>query len=346
MLSKEIIAFANGNTDLYEAAERYYRFENERTAENADKLTAAFFAEMEAKSGVARGNMDVTAWASHPSVRWSFYSIIDAVINTIIPVVILPQFGTFCDFRTVGYGDIVKFKVEPRGMFTVSRTADGQRTAFRQKKYARDVEIAPVSHIVTTYVDQLRVMAGKESLPEFLNLVLLSIQNAMYQDGLNALTTGIASAVYGDSVLAASGAFDMSKLLKMAEKVQALNGGAKPIITGSATALTNIDIPTGYRANTDAVGGAIEVLRSAYGFDIVKMDNAVNAAGNLVLPDDAIFVVSPSQDKILKGIMSSALTNSNDYYDNADLTQNFTYRKAWNFEYVTAAYAGYYSSIT
>ena len=209
---------------------------------------------------------------------------------------VIPQFGTFCDFRTVGYGDVVKFKVEPRGMFTVSRTADGQRTAFRQKKYARDVEIAPVSHIVTTYVDQLRVMAGKESLPEFLNLVLLSIQNAMYQDGLDALTTGIASAVYGDSVLAASGAFDMSKLLKMAEKV--------------------------------------------------KMDNAVNAAGNLVLPDDAIFVVSPSQDKILKGVLSSALTNSNDYYDNADLTQNFTYRKAWNFEYVTAAYAGYYSSIT
>ena len=272
---------------------------------------------------------------------------VDALINTIIPIVILPQFSTFCDFRTVGIGDTVKFKVMPRGLYTVSRTANGQRTAFRQKKYAANVELAPVGHIVTIYVDQLRVMAGKESLPDFLNLVLTSVQNAMYQDGLNALTTGLASAVYGDTILSATGAFDMGKLLKMCEKVQALNGGAKPIITGSATALTNIDIPTGYRANTDAVGGSIEVLRSAYGYDIVKLDNAVNpATGALVLPDDAIFVVSPAQDKILKGVMSGVLTNSNDYYENADLTQNFTYRKAWNFAYATNAYAGYYSSIT
>jgi len=237
----------------------------------------------------------------------------------------------------------------PRGVYTVSRTANGQRTAFRQKKYAGDVELAPVTRMLTIYVDQLRVLCGKESLPEFLNLVMLSVQNEMYKDGLAALTTGIASAVYGDSVLAATGAFDMGKLLKMCEKVQALNGGAKPIITGSATALTNVvpDASAGYRMNTDANRGSIEVLRSAYGYDIVKMDNAVNAAtGNLVLPDDAIFVVSPSQDKILKGVMSSALTNSNDYYENADLTQNFTYRKGWNFAYATAAYAGYYSSIT
>ncbi len=70
MLSNEIIAFANGHTDLYEAAERYYRFENERTGENADKLTKAYFAEIERKSGVVREGMDVMAWANHPSVKW------------------------------------------------------------------------------------------------------------------------------------------------------------------------------------------------------------------------------------------------------------------------------------
>ena len=70
MLSNEIIAFANGNTDLYEAAERYYRFENERTSENEEKLTNAFFAEIESKSGVSRTGMDISAWSAHPSVKW------------------------------------------------------------------------------------------------------------------------------------------------------------------------------------------------------------------------------------------------------------------------------------
>lgn len=40
--------------------------------------------------------------------------------------------------------------------------------------------------------------------------------------------------------------------------------------------------------------------------------------------------------------MSTALTNSNNFYDNADLTQNFTYRKEWGFEFASAATAGKY----
>lgn len=70
MLSKDIINFADGHTDFYVAAERYYRFENERTSENADKLTNAFFTEIERKSGVSREGLEVMAWAMHPSVRW------------------------------------------------------------------------------------------------------------------------------------------------------------------------------------------------------------------------------------------------------------------------------------
>ena len=48
------------------------------------------------------------------------FAIIDATINAIIPEVILPQFGMFADFRTAGYGDIVKFKIMPRSFYTVS----------------------------------------------------------------------------------------------------------------------------------------------------------------------------------------------------------------------------------
>ncbi len=348
-LSNEIIAFAAGNTDLYEAAQRYYQFENERTGDNAEALTNAFFAEVEAKSGVKREGLDSNAWAINPSVKWASMAVIDAVINAIIPVTILPQFGIFTDFRTAGYGDIIKFRVQPRGWYTVSRGAHGMRTVNRQKKYASDIIVSPVEHLVTIYTDWFRVMAGKESLPEFLNRVVLSVEKEMYADALNALTTGLAGITDSAGILTASGAFDMTKLLKMCEKVQALNGGVKPIITGSAAALTNV-VPSasaGYRMNTDAANGSIEVLRSAYGYDIVKLENAVDTAtGNLLLADDAIMVVSPAQDKLLKGVMTTSLTNSNDYFDNSDLTQNFTYRKDWAFEYASSAYAGYYYNIT
>ena len=41
--------------------------------------------------------------------------------------------------------------------------------------------------------------------------------------------------------------------------------------------------------------------------------------------------------------MSNALTNSNQFYDNADLTQNFTTRKNWEFVFASAAKAGIYT---
>lgn len=119
-LSAEIVNFAAGNTDFYEAASRYFQFENERTAENNAKLNSAFFAEVERKAGVAREGMDASAWMSHPSVRWSAFAVVDATVNAILPAVILPQFGMFADFRTIGYGDVFKVKVMPKQLYTVS----------------------------------------------------------------------------------------------------------------------------------------------------------------------------------------------------------------------------------
>lgn len=40
--------------------------------------------------------------------------------------------------------------------------------------------------------------------------------------------------------------------------------------------------------------------------------------------------------------ISNALTNSNQFYDNADLTEDFTYRKNYAFTYASAAKAAVY----
>ena len=45
----------------------------------------------------------------------------------------------------------------------------------------------------------------------------------------------------------------------------------------------------------------------------------------------------------MKGVVSNALTNSNQFYDNADLTSDYTTRKMWEFVYASAAKAGVYT---
>ena len=154
---------------------------------------------------------------------------------------------------------------------------------------------------MTVYTDMYRVLAGKEDIADFVARVVLAIEQEMYGDALNALMTGLNNLPVGSYNY--TGAFDMKTLVKMAETVQVYNAGARPIIAGSATALMNVlpDSTLGYRGNYDANGGSIELTKSIYGYDVIKMNNASAQGGGLILPDDKIFVVSPAQDKLVKG---------------------------------------------
>ena len=271
------------------------------------------------------------------------FAVVDATVNAILPQVLTPAFGLFTDFRFVSLGDVVKFKIMPNQFFTVSKGGTGERTIHRQKDFAQDIIVAPVEHIVTVYTDMYRVLAGKEDIADFVARVVLAIEQAMYGDALNALMTGLNNLPTGTYNI--SGAFDMKTLVKMAETVQVYNAGVRPVIAGSATALMHVlpDSTLGYRGNYDANGGSIELIKNVYGYDVIKMNNAAAQGGGLVLPDNKIFVVSPAQDKLVKGVVSNALTNSNQFYDNADLTSDYTTRKMWEFVYASAAKAGVYT---
>lgn len=63
----EVVQFAKGNTDFYEAArDNYFN----PTAEKASILNGAFFAEVERQSGVVREGLATEAWISNPQVKW------------------------------------------------------------------------------------------------------------------------------------------------------------------------------------------------------------------------------------------------------------------------------------
>ena len=345
-MPNEVVQFAQtngGNTDFYVAFQDYYFNRDKMDSEKHDKLQNAFFAEIIAKSGVSRDGLTTEAWVSHPSVQWAAFAVVDATVNAILPQVLTPAFGLFTDFRFVSLGDVVKFKIKPNQFFTVSKGGTGERTIHRQKDFAQDIIVAPVEHIVTVYTDMYRVLAGKEDIADFVARVVLAIEQAMYGDALNALMTGLTNLPSGTYNY--SGAFDMKTLVKMAENVQVYNAGVRPVIAGSATALMNVlpDSTLGYRGNYDANGGSIELIKNVYGYDVIKMNNAAAQGGGLVLPDNKIFVVSPAQDKLVKGVVSNALTNSNQFYDNADLTSDYTTRKMWEFTYASASKAGVYT---
>lgn len=222
----------------------------------------------------------------------------------------------------------------------------GERTTFRQLHNDGDLVLMPIEHIVTVYTSMYNVLAGKQDLAEFVRIVVLSIETEMTRDAYTALTTGMAFGTY-PSQLSIQGAMNTETLLTLCETVQAYNFGVKPIIVGPATAIAKIipDSAYGYRGNYDANGGSVNLLQNYYGFTLQTLPQVATpnySNFSLQLDPDTVFVISPALDKLVKGVASNTLTNSNQFYENADITQNFTMRKDWIFEFASAGFGGMY----
>lgn len=206
--------------------------------------------------------------------------------------------------------------------------------------------VTPVEHIVTVYVDMYRVLAGKEDIADFVRLVAMSIETEMGKDAANALAVGLSDTNYPAN-LRISGAFSAQNLIKLGELVQAYNFGVRPVILGTAAALAKVtpDSSLGFRGNYDANGGSVNLIKNFYGFDLMVLPQFAagsNPAAGLALSDSKLYVVSPALDKLVKGVISNSLTNSNGFYENADITQNYTQRKDWDFSFISGAWGGSY----
>lgn len=364
-ISKEIVAFCGEREDskkFITAFQEYYvqtremrdglklfgaSIDNNYSYDTKkERISKLFFEEVENRSGVKRTADNVDSWPSNPSVQWATMSVIDATINSVLPLTINPSIGLFTNLEFVSYGDMVHFKVAPRTLYTVSLGAHGERTTHRQLKAAGDVIVTPKEHIVTVYANMFSVLAGKQDLAEFVRLVVISIETEMAKDAMKALSVGMAEGTY-PAALSFEGAFDQTQLLTLCETVQAYNYGARPVIMGTATALAQVvpDSSIGARINVDGVGGSIRILNDYYGYTLMQLPQVATgdySNFSLAMEPNTIYVVSPTMDKLVKGAVSNSLTNSNQFYENADISQNFTMRKDWDFVFASAAFGGKY----
>lgn len=359
-ISQELVQFAKGNADFYVAFADYHNHKaaedwhqnmgaydkNVSLSEKSDKIRTAFFSEIEKMSGCKMDESNKDSYFANPVVRWSMMSIVNAAINVVLPGYVTSTFAPFVDFRLVGYADTLKLRVPPKTLYTVSLGSKGERTSFRQKKFAGDVVITPVEHIIATYVDMARVFAGKDDLAEAIRAVIISIELDMNKEIITSLNAGIAAASF-PAQFKETGAFDAKKMVQLAQRVQAYNGMAKPAILGTAAALMNVlpDSSLGYRTVIDGKDGVVSYVKDFYGFDLYELPQAPTGSADfgLALDDSTLYVISPAVNKIVAGAMATTMTNSDQFYDNADISQNFTAHKAYAFEFMGAAYCGQYT---
>lgn len=362
MRDLSIVKFANGNDTTLKFAERfrdyYFHFMSEVAKKNLgtfdssvslqakeDRINKDFMTEVQRFANFQiPENLEPAHIVTHPTIGWAAFAIVDMLIQAVLPETIVNSIGTYTDIRNIGWGDSAQFEIKPRALMTISTAGHGQRTTFRQKEFSSNKTLLPVNHDITVYASLYKVLAGKETLADYVRKAILSMDTEMTRDAYNAFHAGLNGTNY-PSALVKTG-YTQDTLLNLCQVVTAYNQGDKAVIVGTTTALSKVlpNAAAGYRIVTNSEAIGIQLIRNFFEYDVLVLPQVATANYQdygLLLDDKEIYIISPSTDKLIKGVIEGVtLNNSNNYYDNANLTSNSTINKSWAFEFVSNATAG------
>ena len=356
-LPLNVVQFAQDKIDVYEGVRDYFchymsevagkkigTYDSTRSLSEKDsKMTPALLSEVERVSGQKRPeNMSVEQWATNPMIKWAVPAVASIMIDAVIPDTIIKSIGVYTEIKYVDFGQVAEFEIEPNSLMTTSTAGDSQRTTFKQKQFRTSKSLMAINHDVTVSVSLYKVLAGKESLAEFIRKAILSMERDMTKDAYSALTTLVGGASF-PATLKKTGV-TVDNVLNLCQVVTAYNMGNKATIVGTTAALSKVlpDSAKGYRILTQSENMGIQLIKNFYDYDILELPQIPTGVNyGLALKDTELYIMSTGTDKIIKGcVEGSTLSNSSDYYDTANLNSNATFNKRWAFEAITNATMG------
>jgi len=311
-------------------------------AEKEEKLNAALKREIMRVAGIQNfADFPIETWANHPSLKWATFAVISAMIDMILPETIIDSIGLYSDVRTIGWGDSAAFDVSPRDLFVVSKAGRSKRTTELHKQFKGQVTVVPEPREMTVFVSLMKVLAGKESLAEFVMKMNRSFETALANDVYDAFYTAMDAVDATASTGLRVAGYTQSEFVRLSQTVAAWNGGAQPIAIGTQRALANI-LPANANYRYDIQSDFVKVgyLRNFQGTDIMVLPQIADwqTPFGLKLSDSRVWIISPSSQKIVKVVLEgSVLSYTSDTYANANLVQTSTIIKSWGTAIATNA---------
>jgi hypothetical protein len=359
-----VLSFAGANINVYKKFVDYYNhfrsnqgvkgveFQTAKEdgsiltfGEKEDKMNADLLGEIMRVAGVKDLNdMPLSTWAQNPQISWAAFAVVSQLIDMVLPDSIIDTIGAYSEVKVGGWGDSFAFEIKPRDLFVVSKQGRDRRTTEIKKQYNGLVTVLPELRQLTVGVSLYRVLAGKESLAEFVSKAVRSLESQMTVDVYNAFATAMGNlATTTDAALKITG-YTQSTMVELAQKVQAWNGGASPVIMGTRLALANI-LPNdaNYRYDIESNFVKMGYMKTISGFDALMLPQVADwtTPFKTILDDTKLWLISPSAGKIVKLCLEgSAISNVTAPFQFADLSQNATIAKSWGTGIATSAIAG------
>ena len=240
-------------------------------------------------------------------------------------------------------GDSAAFDIKPRDLFVVSKAGRGKRTTELHKQFEGQVTVLPELRELSVSVSLYRVLAGKESLADFVMKVVRSMESQVSVDAYTAFATAMAAIDNTASTGLRVAGWSQSEFVRLSQTVRAWNGGAEPIAIGTQAALSSVlPADANYRYDFESEYVKVGHLKEFQMTRIMMLEQVANWATpfGLRLDDTKIWIVSPSVNKLVKVVLEgNVLTNVDGVYANANLTQNASVFKSYGVAVATNAVA-------
>lgn len=357
-LTNSILSFTADNAERKEGYTNfveYYSLYKEGKTENAkgikfsemnEKMLSFFSDEIERLSGKKQSDVnDLATYCNFTDVKEAAFAVVGMLTDLIIPDALIKDLGMIAEIKSGAWGDSLKVELKPRDLFVVSKGGRNRRSYDITRQYKGEKTIVPESHGITVGISLYDVLRGAYSLAEFVSKAVLSIEIQMRYDIYDAFAKAMeALPSASDATQLKVTGWSQDTAIALAQKVQAWNGGAKPIFLGTKLALSKI-LPAS--TNTRVLLGdeyvRVGYLRDFMGVSTVELEQVADYTTEFAvkLDDKKIYVLCPGTDKLVKVfIEGSTLSNVEANYANANLQQTATLYKSYGVGAISSALAG------
>jgi hypothetical protein len=357
-IPSNVLAFANGKTDLYEGFVDYWRhYRNSQGDKNVVNFNASISLD-EKESKINKAMLDeikrvaqvgdmtgipVEQWASHPVMQWASFAVVSALIDTILPETMIDSIGLYTEVKTGGFGDSFQWTVKPRDLFYVTKAGYDKRAFPATKQFNNVVTMIPEPHAVSVQVSLARVLAGKEDLGTFVMKAARSMETEMTKEAYSSFYSAMEALPNTATTGLRVAGYTQDAMVDIAQRVQGWNM-SKAIVVGTARALNSV-IPATSNIRYDVQSDFIKIgyFNTLANFDLMVMPQIPDwqTPFGTLIANNRLWIISPAAGKPVKlCIEGSTLSNTDGVYSAADLSQKSTLWKSWTTGIAASHVAG------
>lgn len=298
-------------------------------ADKAKKIQEIFLSEIERRSKIKASDMDMDydVYASLDIVNKMAVMLQKIMIDAVQPIFIdATGLAMLSEFHYGGYDDTFSFEITDPTLFTVSKIGSREKHTNSQRKEKVNKAINTNFYGITTISTLPEYLRGEANVADDVLRSAMSMNRKIYQLVVNAFVTATASIT--DTNLIVAGYTEDGLLEKL--RLGSAKNGSKMVLVADAVPAKAI-LPDNLQTRIflqDEYNTTLGYMNIWNSYNVIAFDVVENEDGTaLGLPLKKIYGIPVDGTKLIHVAIGASGTNTDDYFDNNNLSSRSTLRR-------------------